>query len=138
MVEARNESEALVIRFFERLDEGDLEGIRSLLHEDASWVAKLKSIPDFSEPTVGRDAVVDDFLNPIRGLFEPGQPKVDVLAVVGSDSQVMAETRGVGRVVRNGKEYDNDYAWAFEIRDGLIYAVREYFDGGYVQSVVFD
>jgi ketosteroid isomerase-like protein len=39
---------------------------------------------------------------------------------------------------RSGAPYDNDYAVLFQVRDGLIVAVREYCDTSYMKRVLFE
>ena len=126
--ETRNES--LVRQFFDTLSTGDLEALRPLLHQDASWEATARSIPG-AGITRGRDKIIDEFLAPVRGLFEPGDPKVVVLRVFSRGEWVAAETEGVGKLA-NGKDYHNRYAWIVEIRDDKIYALREYMDSAYI------
>jgi hypothetical protein len=126
--ETRNE--LLVRQFFATLSTGELEALRPLLHEDASWEATARSIPG-AGITHGRDKIIDEFLAPVRGLFEPGDPKVNVLRIFSKERWVAAETEGVG-MLANGKEYHNRYAWIIEIRDDKIYALREYMDSAYV------
>src|SRR5690606_16593923 len=108
----------------------DLEALRPLFHEDASWEATSQSIPG-AGITRGRDKIIDEFLAPVRGLFEPGDPNVIVLRLVSQDEWVAAETAAVGKL-RNGNDYHNRYAWIIEIRDDKIYALREYMDSHYI------
>lgn len=126
--ETRNEQ--LVREFFATLSTGDLEALRPLFHADASWEATSQSIPG-AGITRGRDKIIDEFLAPVRGLFEPGDPKVVVLRIFSKDQWVAAETEAVGQL-SNGNEYHNRYAWIIEIRHDKIYALREYMDSHYI------
>jgi len=128
-----DQNERLVRDFFDTLSTGDLERVRSLLHQDASWTPQVRDVPG-SGSHQGRDVIIDEFLAPVRGLFAPGDPKVVVDTVVASGALVMAETRGVGHVA-DGRPYDNRYAWAIEVRDGKIFALREYMDSHYVATL---
>jgi ketosteroid isomerase-like protein len=122
--------EQLVREFFETLSTGHLEALRPLFHEDASWEATGKSIPG-AGITRGRDAIIDDFLAPVRGLFVPGDPKIKILQIFSKDGQVAAETEAIGRL-SNGKDYHNRYAWIIEIKDDKVYSLREYMDTAYI------
>ena len=122
--EARNEF--LVREFFETLSTGDLEALRPLLHEDGSWEATSQSIPG-AGVTRGRDKIIDEFLAPVRGLFEPGDPKVVVLRIFGKGEWVAAETEAVG-MLANGNEYHNRYAWILRMRDGKAVEVTAFLD----------
>ena len=50
---------------------------RKLIHPDGSWEVMSTAVPG-AGLTQGGDAVIDDFLTPVRGMFAPGDPKIDV------------------------------------------------------------
>lgn len=126
-------NEQLVRNFFAVLSTGALENIRKTLHPEASWTPMVKDVPGAGvhQP---RDVIVDEFLAPVRGLFEDGDPKVEIHNIFCKGDTVCAETRAIGKL-KNGNTYDNLYCWVIEIRDDLIYALREYMDSQYVNSV---
>jgi ketosteroid isomerase-like protein len=128
------QNEALVRNFFAVLSTGHLENIRKTLHAEASWTPMVKNVPGAGVHKP-RDVIVDEFLAPVRGLFEDGDPKVKVNNIFCKGNLVCAETRALGKM-KNGNTYDNLYCWVIEVRDGLIYAIREYMDSAYIQSIV--
>jgi len=130
--ETRNEQ--LVREFFATLSTGDLEALRARLHVDGSWEVMGLTIPG-AGLTEGRDAVIDDFLAPVRRLFADGDPKVDVKRMIASGDLVAAETEATGKL-RNGNDYHNRYAWIIEIKDDQVCHLREYLDTAYIMSVV--
>jgi uncharacterized protein len=132
-MQANNEYERLVVEFFATLSTGNLEAIRAALHENASWTPMVRGVPG-EGPHLGRSAIVDEFLAPVRGLFRPGDPKVQIDTIASNGPFVMTETHGVG-VLADGRPYENRYAWAVEIRDGKIFAIREYMDSLYVSRL---
>ena len=134
MIKADNDNERLVLHFFEVLSAGDLEAVRNLLHEQAEWIPQIRDVPGAGTHR-GRKGIVDDFLRPIRGLFRPGDPKVIVDTIASKGNLVIAEARGVGQVA-DGRRYDNLYAWAFELEDGKVRIIREYFDSHYVINLL--
>jgi ketosteroid isomerase-like protein len=76
---------------------------------------------------------VDDFLPDPRPVpARRSQIIVDAIAsrgalvMLGSHSGCLAD----------GRPYENLYAWAVEVRDGKIYALREYFDSHYVVGLM--
>jgi ketosteroid isomerase-like protein len=127
-------NEQIVRDFFATLSTGDLERIRATLHPDASWLPMVKSVPGagIHQP---RDVIVDEFLAPVRGIFEDGDPKTVVDNIFAKGNVVCAETRGMGKL-RNGNTYNNQYCWVIELKDGLVWKIREYMDSHYVMSVV--
>jgi ketosteroid isomerase-like protein len=76
--QSSTESEAVVRMFFELLNAENLEGIRTLLTEDAAWLPQARDMPGAGEYR-GRNVIVDQFLRPIRGLFAKGSPKNRIL-----------------------------------------------------------
>ena len=129
-VEASNENERLVLDFFATLGSGDLEKVRQLLHEEASWTPQVREVPGAGVHR-GRRGIVDEFLAPVRGLFRPGDPKVIIDSIASKGPLVFAESHSDGRLA-DGRPYENLYAWAVEVRDRKIFAIREYFDSHYV------
>lgn len=130
MVNADNDNERLVMHFFRALSAGDLEVVRVLLHEEVTWKPQIRDVPGAGIHR-GKKGIVDDFLRPIRGMFKPGDPKVIVDTLASKGDLVIAEARGVGRIA-DGRDYENLYAWAFELKDGKVFAIREYMDSHYV------
>ena len=81
-----------------------------------------------------RDKIVDEFLAPVRGLF------------VARRSEDHGRSHGVDRrhrdvriarqgTLRDGRAYNNRYAWSIDVRDGRIFAIREYMDSHYVATL---
>jgi uncharacterized protein len=134
MGEAEERNERLVRRFFETLSSGDLERLRPMLHENATWTVMATGIPGAGEKR-GRSAIIDEFLAPVRGIFEDGDPKVSIVNLVAKGPLVAAETRGVGRL-KSGKSYNNVYSWMIEIEGDEIRALREYMDSYYVSTLM--
>lgn len=127
-------NERLVRNFFAVLSTGELDNIRATLHPDASWTPMVTSVPGVGVHKP-RDVIVDEFLASVRGLFEDGDPKTTVNNIFCKGNVVCAETRALGKM-KNGNTYDNLYCWVIEVKEDLIYAIREYMDSAYVQSIV--
>jgi ketosteroid isomerase-like protein len=127
-------NEQLVREFFATLSTGDLEALRRLIHPDGSWEVMARSVPG-AGITHGGDAIIDEFLAPVRGMFVGTDPEIEVKNTFGAGSMVAAETIAVG-MLSNGNRYDNRYAWIIEIRDDKVCHLREYMDTAYIESVV--
>lgn len=130
-VEKRNEQ--IVRNFFDTLSSGDLEKLRMLLHGQATWSVMATGIQGAGEKK-GRKAIIDDFLGPVRGLFVPGDPKVLIQYLILQGPYAAVEARGLGHF-KNGKEYNNRYAFMIEIKDDKVFALREYMDSYYVSTL---
>jgi hypothetical protein len=133
MVRADNENERIVLEFFTVLSTGDLERVRPLLHPEVTWIPQVKDIPGAGTYR-GHKGVIDEFLGPVRGMFAPGDPKTTVLSIASKGPLVMVESRGDGKLA-DGRTYENRYAWAIEVRDGKVFAIREYMDSYYVAKL---
>jgi len=133
MVTADTESERIVIKFFETLSTSNFDRIRECIHEDATWEAMVKDIPGVGVHR-GKKGIVDDFLMPIRGMFAPGDPKVQLTSMASKGSLVICESTGKGKVA-DGRPYDNLYCWAIELKDGKIWRLREYMDSLYISKL---
>jgi ketosteroid isomerase-like protein len=121
----------LVRTFFARLSDGDLEALRSLLHPDATWEV-MRAVPG-ERMACGRDAIVDEFLPPVRGRFLAGDPKVTVHTLFAAGNRVAVESQADGTML-DGSEYHNRYAWMIDVEDALVRSVREYMDTAYARA----
>jgi ketosteroid isomerase-like protein len=70
----------------------------------------------------------------LRELFEPGYPRGTVIRLLADGKWAAAETEASGRM-RDGRTYQNRYAFFIEVSDRKIRAVREYFDTHYVNTL---
>jgi ketosteroid isomerase-like protein len=133
MGELETKNEKIVRHFFDTLSSGDLEQLRLLLHESAIWGIMATGIQGAGDKH-GRREIIDDFLGPVRGLFLPGDPKVLIQHLILSGSYAAVEAKGVG-TFKNGKDYNNRYAFFLEIKDDKVIALREYMDSYYVSTL---
>ncbi len=129
---ARNANEQLVLDFFEVLSSGDLEKLRGFYHDKSVWEPKVKDIPGAGKH-IGMD-IIDEFLAPVRGMFEPGDPKVHVHRIFSAGEMVCVESNSTGKTA-DGKVYDNDYCWVFKISNGKVDEMREYMDSLYTAKL---
>ena len=130
MVAAKNANEQAVLDFFQTLSTGDLDALVPHLHVDASWEPMVRDIPGAGRHHP-RDAVINDFLAPIRGAFVEGDPKTYVDVMMSDGDRVVCETHATG-LKADGKAYNNRYCWVLELKDGKVLNIREYMDSLYV------
>lgn len=131
-VTAANENEQVVLDFFEVLSSGDLEKLRGFYHDKSVWEPKVKDIAGAGKH-VGMD-IIDKFLAPVRGMFEAGDPKIHVHTMFSAGPMVCVESNSTGKTA-DGKVYDNDYCWVFEISNGKVDSMREYMDSLYTAKL---
>jgi ketosteroid isomerase-like protein len=133
MVRPDNDNERLALEFFATLSTGDLERVRPLLHPEITWIPQVRDIPGAGTHR-GHKGVIDEFLAPVRGMFAPGDPKTTVSSIASRGPLVLVESVAVGKLA-DGRTYENRYAWALEIRDHQVFAIREYMDSFYVAKL---
>jgi ketosteroid isomerase-like protein len=128
------ESETLIRSFFATLSEGDLDRLGEFFDERSTWTICARDIAGAGTHT-GRNAIIEGFLRPVRGLFEPGQPTIEVTRVIVDGRFVAVEAAGRGRLL-NGNEYDNRYAYVIELDGTTVRALSEYMDTHHAASVI--
>ena len=93
----------VVRRFFGTLGTGDFAAIGEFFTDDSVW--QVNDVARGLPAQHGRKAIVEDFLQPIReGLFEPGDPKIEIRRLLGEGDWVVAETTGRGTLLNVGDE----------------------------------
>jgi ketosteroid isomerase-like protein len=84
---------------------------------------------------------VDDKLNLFRSLVPETFPEGVSISIdprtIESGSLAVVEAEGSG-YAKNGKLYNNRYAFLFDVRNGLIWEIREYLDTLHAQDVFGD
>jgi ketosteroid isomerase-like protein len=124
-------NEELVRSFFETLSSGDLDRVAGFFDGDSEWTVVATGIPGAGTHR-GR-AIVDEFLRPVRGMFEPGEPRVELVNMVAAGRWVAVEAIGRGRF-RSGTPYENRYCFWLEIDGRVVRTLREYMDSQYVAA----
>ncbi len=132
MSKAENNARA-VRRFFDALNSGSLENVRPMLSDKTVWRPMVREMTE--KPEYYGNAIIDDFLGPVRGIFKNNGPLVTLTFLVADDNGAAAETDGDGETL-DGKVYANKYGWFFDLDDGKILAIREYFDSNYVTKLL--
>jgi ketosteroid isomerase-like protein len=107
----------------------DPEAIAACLHPDARWTAPAGNATavalDVPSDMVGRDAIVKFLTVDFHRLFT--EVRVEFRSLLGEGDHVTVEET-MHATLPDGGRYANDYCIVFELRDGLIFRVREYTD----------
>jgi hypothetical protein len=135
-----------VIALYAAYASGNPEQISDLLHEDVVWVAPagnatqvalgLGKAGDAGPPTgsnnLDRRVIVQFMAHNFSRLFR--NVKNEFRSMVAEGNLVLTEHR-FSALLANGRDYVNDYCFAYEVRDGRISRIREYMDtrGGWAQ-----
>lgn len=136
-----------VLALYRAYASGDPARIAELLHEEVIWIAppgnatqvalglgrpEDAGAPDGSN-NLDRAAIVRFMSRDFRRLFS--EAKNEFRSVAAEEDRVFVEHRLSARLP-NGRDYVNDYCFAFEVREGKVTAIREYMDtrGGWAQA----
>jgi ketosteroid isomerase-like protein len=122
----RSDRERLLQEFMDSLVAKDMARLFSIWHEEA--VLEFPYAPE-GLPTrlEGKDAV-RAHLEHFPDVVEiTGFPKRR-LYELQDENQGIAEVTCSGKVVSNGNDYNISYVWIFEVRDGLLYRLRDYWN----------
>jgi ketosteroid isomerase-like protein len=126
-------AEDVVRSFFATLSSGDLDGVARFFDAGSTWTVCATEIPGAGTHR-GRE-IVEEFLRPVRGMFAPGQPKVEITNLLAAGDRVALEAIGRGEFL-SGTPYENRYSFWLEVDGDVIRAIREYMDTHYVAMLV--
>ena len=130
---------AIVDLFWRTMNGGDPQRIQEFVErhfsEDLEWSVVGTGVPGAGSHK-GRQTVLR-VIGSVRGLFEPGYPRGEVLHQVVEGEWAAAEARASGPL-RDGRRYENRYAFFIRVRGERIEVVREYFDSYYVNQLIGD
>jgi uncharacterized protein len=127
-------NEAVVTKFVAAIQDGDLDALRAILAEEATWT--LHGTLPVAGHYVGRQAILQDFLGQGLGLYRPGTLKLELTRIVSDEDVVAIEWHATG-VGAAGKAYDNEYAFFFTLEHSRITSVREYCDTLHVHDALY-
>jgi hypothetical protein len=119
----------LVLAHFDAKIKLDEATLTAQMTEDAVWWApRSTSRLGMPRPLVGRAAIVSMLMS--VPLYQPDSRRWDIRDVV-AEGDVAVVHGTLHAITRRGVPYENDYAFVFHLRDGLIEAVWEHLDTAY-------
>jgi ketosteroid isomerase-like protein len=117
----------------------DPKRIASWFTEDAEWLAPRGNATalalDAPDHMIGPEAIVHFLAEKFPALFV-SDVAVDFRSRYCEGDTVIVELR-LQATLANGRRYDNDYCFIFELRDGRIARVREYMDTQKGRACIF-
>jgi ketosteroid isomerase-like protein len=123
-------SKTLVLRAWREFAGRDPDRIAEVFTVDAEWLAPPANATartiGGTHHLVGRDRIVQFLTTEFPAVFV-ADVTVEFRAVVAEGSTVVVEER-MRATLANGRSYDNDYCFVFELEGNLIRRVREYMD----------
>ena len=114
----------LVTNFWGAFAKGDIKTAFASMSDEVSWLIP-GNLPNLSGLRKGKAAILD-FARSAAKQF-PGGLQSEVRRVYGDGDTVLIEMTNRGKLF-NGRAYENEYCFVFEIEAGKIRRVREYVD----------
>lgn len=131
-----DQNKRIVIDTWKAFGSRDAQQIRQFFHEDAVWIAQHQNATALAANETGNlpgatgfrgAARIADFIaNEVPRIF-PTDRTIDFRGVYAAGNVVIVEER-MRATLFNGRSYDNDYCFVFELEGGLITTMREYMD----------
>ncbi len=103
---------------------GDLPTAFNHMADNVSWLIP-GNIPGVSGVKRGKDEIMK-FAGGVGALFPEGL-QTEITRAHATDDAVILELTNRGKV-SNGKSYENEYCFVFELENGKIRRIREYVD----------
>ncbi|HTT74819.1 MAG TPA: nuclear transport factor 2 family protein [Candidatus Binataceae bacterium] len=114
----------LVTRTWQSVAKGDADAAMTNIADEISWVIP-GHLANVSGLKRGKDEV-RKFIAGIKTAFPDGL-KPEIRKVHGAGDTVIVELTNRGKAF-NGKDYENEYCFIFEIENNKIRRIREYVD----------
>ena len=129
----RSANAELVATIFAEVAKGNGAPFWDACHEDVVW--RTIGEGSWSGEFVGKQTIIDEIFRPLnRALAE--RATIPIRVVDGGDV-IVVQARGKN-VTRDGRRYDNDYAFVIHFRDGKIARYEEYCDTALIARVLPD
>ncbi len=103
---------------------GDLQTAFGNMADNVSWLIP-GNVPGVSGVKRGKDEIMK-FAGGVTALFPEGL-QTEITRAHATDDAVILELTNRGKV-SNGKSYENEYCFVFELENGKIRRIREYVD----------
>jgi len=129
-VEANKE---LVTNAWNAFARGDIKTAFANMSDEISWLIP-GNLPNMSGLKKVKNGILEFARNAAK-IF-PGGLKSEIRRVYGDGDTVIVEMTNRGKLA-NGKDYENEYCFLFEIEAGKIRRVREYVDTQKAKELMF-
>jgi ketosteroid isomerase-like protein len=117
----------------------DVDRIAAVFTEDAEWLAPAGNATAVAlagpSHMIGRPAIAHFLAEDFPRLFVRDVDVTFTGLHADGDRVIVEET--MTAVLANGNQYENDYCFVFELRDGLVHRVREYMDTARGHRMIF-
>jgi ketosteroid isomerase-like protein len=123
----------LVAAIFEEVSKGNGSAFWEACHDDVVW--RTIGEGSWSGEFAGKQTIIDEIFRPL-GRVLAQRATIPTRLIDGGDVVVL-QARG-RNLTRDGRRYDNDYAFVIHFRDGKIARYEEYCDTDLIARVLPD
>ncbi len=123
----------LVSAIFEEVAKGNGAPFWEACHDDVVW--RTIGEGSWSGDFVGKQTIVDEIFRPLNRVLV--ERATIATRVIDGGEVVVVQARGQN-LTRDGKRYDNEYAFVIHFRDGKIARYEEYCDTDLIARVLPD
>jgi hypothetical protein len=135
----QEQSKQIVMDAWQAFASRDAQRIGAFFAEDAEWIAPPGNATaiamNHADHIIGREAIAHFIAKEVPKIFV-ADVSIDFRGFYGDGQTVVVEER-MQATLFNGKKYDNDYCFIFELVDGKISQVREYMDTQRGKTCIF-
>jgi len=126
------EHKQMVTSTWEAFVKGDIKTAFANMSDEISWLIP-GNLPNLSGLRKGKAAILEFARNAARTF--PNGLQTQITRAYGDGDTVILELTNRGKLA-NGKDYENEYCFVFEIEAGKIRRVREYVDTQKAQELM--
>lgn len=134
-----HDNKAIVIHYqmavTERLKTGSGDDFQQYLHQDVRWHLPQSMQAFGGSVFQGIDGVTQMLTQNIHRFYQPDSIKADFRSMIGEGDFVHIHF-GMSATTANGKAYRNDYQTLYQLHDGKILNVWEYFDAHHLIACI--
>jgi ketosteroid isomerase-like protein len=127
------EKKTLVTQTWTSFGKGDIKSAFANMSDNVSWLVPGNT-PGVSGLKRGKDEILK-FMSGIGTVFPEGLQS-EIRRTYCDGDTVIVELTNRGKV-SNGKSYENEYCFVFELEDGKVRRIREYVDTQKAKEILF-
>lgn len=123
----------MVVATWQAFLKGDIKTAFANMSDDVSWLVP-GTIPGVSGVKKGKPAILE-FMGGVGKVFPEGL-QTEIRRTHADGDTVILELTNRGKV-SNGKQYENEYCFVFELENGKVRRIREYVDTQKAKEILF-
>jgi uncharacterized protein len=127
------QKKALVTQTWTAFGKGDIKAAFANMSDNISWLVP-GTTPGVSGLKRGKDEILK-FMSGVGTMFPEGLNS-EIRKTFCDGDTVIVELTNRGKV-SNGKTYENEYCFVFELEDGKVRRIREYVDTQKAKEILF-